>query len=324
MTTRTAKKSDALDMARLVDTRGRAYREFRRGLAPRYARVWSGIALAYLGLGVSMAALTRITDWPLAGQCVAAACGALVIGYAIAFIGLFIHEAAHYNVATPRSANDRLANLLIGVLVATDVRRYRLVHMQHHKYLGTPQDPERSYFSPLNLRFMVEALTGIRVLRVLLVQRKHLEADARGESEQAFFPVTLLGSIGLHAAVVVGCLWLGFWAAALAWAVGTAVVFPFFASLRQLLEHRSRDADAQADYSQIAHGQTNRLFGDGLLASTLGGAGFNRHLLHHWDPAISCTRLREVEQFLLDSDAAGTVRAHQTSYWHAFKGLYAH
>jgi len=33
----------------------------------------------------------------------------------------------------------------------------------------------------------------------------------------------------------------------------------------------------------------DRLFGDDFFSCTFGGAGFNRHLLHHWEPQISYT-----------------------------------
>lgn len=75
------------------------------------------------------------------------------------------------------------------------------------------------------------------------------------------------------------------------------------------------------DYSTQPHGAVNRLFGDGPLASTLGGAGFNRHLLHHWEPQISYTRLRELEVYLLRTDAAEGVRMRQSTYLETFWAL---
>ena len=58
----------------------------------------------------------------------------------------------------------------------------------------------------------------------------------------------------------------------------------------------------------------NKLFGSGPLASTLGGAGFNRHLLHHWEPQLSCTRLAELERFLENTELKPALDAHRTSY----------
>ena len=80
------------------------------------------------------------------------------------------------------------------------------------------------------------------------------------------------------------------------------MVFPFLASLRTLLEHRAEDADPRANYAEVDQGPVNRLFGSGPLASTLGSAGFNRHALHHWEPQISYTRLKDIEAYLLRTE----------------------
>jgi hypothetical protein len=95
---------------------------------------------------------------------------------------------------------------------------------------------------------------------------------------------------------------------------GELLFFPFFVSLRQTLEHRDEDADPAADYAQVDHGATNRLFGDGPVANTLGSAGFNRHALHHWEPQVSYTRLRQLELYLLRTELEPMVRERQTTY----------
>ena len=53
-----------------------------------------------------------------------------------------------------------------------------------------------------------------------------------------------------------------------------------FATLRQLLEHRPAPG-------QIAGAAVTRMFGTDLFSRTFGGAGFNRHLLHHIEPQVS-------------------------------------
>jgi hypothetical protein len=100
-----------------------------------------------------------------------------------------------------------------------------------------------------------------------------------------------------------------------------AVFFPFFATLRQVLEHRSATAVAGCDFRRLPHGALTRLFGDGIVASTFGGAGFNRHLLHHWEPQVSYTRLRELESFLLRTRAAPILDGRRTTYWQALREL---
>jgi fatty acid desaturase len=128
-------------------------------------------------------------------------------------------------------------------------------------------------------------------------------------------------ALALHAGLITAFFKLGFDYLAVAWIAGTGLFLPFFTALRQILEHRSDAADPDADYSQIAHGEVTRMFSPGLLGSTLGGAGFNRHLLHHWDPQVSYTRLPELEQFLLATTASSAICAKE-SYFGTFKRLF--
>lgn len=306
-----------VDKHSLCNAQGLGYLDFRKTLQANYPGLWLGIALAYLALAATLAALLFSQHWSGWAQLIALPCGALLIGYAITYITLFVHEAVHYNVAADRRLNDRLSNLLIGIWSGLEVCRYRKVHLQHHRLLGQADDPERSYHAPLNLRFVLESITGIRVLRVLLSYRNQLHSRAQAaQTAQSPWSLTLAGAVLLHAAIVLGCLFWGYWLAALAWLGGVGIVFPFLASLRQLLEHRNPSPQTLS--------ATNRLFGDGPFASSFGGAGFNRHLLHHWDAGVSCTRLRALELYLLDTPAAVTIRARQTTYWKAFKALYGH
>jgi fatty acid desaturase len=99
-------------------------------------------------------------------------------------------------------------------------------------------------------------------------------------------------------------------------------VLPFLAAVRQILEHRSVAADPRADYRRVDHGVVNRMFGSGPIASTLGGAGFNRHLLHHWDPQVPCTRLAELERYLRGTAFAEVIRSAETTYLRTLRELF--
>ncbi|HEX7938511.1 MAG TPA: fatty acid desaturase [Gemmatimonadaceae bacterium] len=301
----------------LVDSAGLSFRDFRRTLTPRFGVVWSQLILGYValvvvGIGVGASA-------PLGFSWLRVTLGAVLFGFFQAYIQLFFHEAAHYNVAPGRERNDRLANVFIGALHGLEIQTYRLVHFEHHRRLGTAMDSERSYFDPLNMRFFAEALLGIKGLRVLS-RRDDLVALTRLAPVAAQRRQRVVAAV-LNVAIV--CLaWVsGQRAVALAWIIGTLSVMPLFVSLRQVLEHRSEGADATADYSRVDHGAVNRLFGEGPIASTLGAAGFNRHMLHHWEPQISYTRLGDVERYLMRTDAAAPLERHRSTYWETFRAL---
>lgn len=300
----------------LVDDAGLSFRELRRTLTPRYGVVWSHLALGYvslvlIGVGVVVSA-------PVAPAWIRVLAGAVLFGFVQAFIQLFFHEAAHYNFAPGRARNDALANMFIGAIHGLEIGAYRVVHFEHHRRLGTAMDSERAYFDPLNMRFFAEALLGIKGLKVL-GSRAGIVAVAQPTSHVVIRQKVAAAVI--HLGIVAIAVATRQFALAVAWTIGTLNVMPLFVSLRQLLEHRSEDAEGPVDYATVDHGSVNRLFGDGPIASTLGGAGFNRHLLHHWEPQISYTRLAEIERYLLRTDAAEAIRQRRTTYFEAFRAL---
>jgi fatty acid desaturase len=310
--------------ATLVDESGVPYREFRRSLKPRWVRVWLELGAAYLVLAAVLAALVLL-DPALPGAVLAALAGALLIGYTIHFINCFFHEAAHHNLVPGRRRNDLVANLLMSWLFGSSIALYKRIHWQHHRALGTTMDSENSYFDALRVRYLVEGLTGMKLLRTL---RQHRETESlfeqrgrRGREDAG--RLAWLSCAGIVNLGITGALAFAFGSpvAAIAWLGGLLIVFPFMASLRTVLEHRSEDADARVDYREVEHGPVNRLFGSGPLASTMGSAGFNRHAIHHWEPQLSYTRLPDVEAYLLRTEVAPLVRERQTTYTDTFLRL---
>ena len=130
-----------------------------------------------------------------------------------------------------------------------------------------------------------------------------------------------VGFVG-HSFIVLSSLAIGLWWVALAWVFGVGLVFPFVGATRQLLEHRKPDADDTANYFQVDHGSYTRLFDAGFFASIFGGAGFNRHLLHHWEPQISYTNLAELECFLAKTPMRNVMDQYRTTYVRAEAQLF--
>ncbi len=260
--------------------------------------------------------------WPLA--VVAVLAGGLVIGYTLQFLNLFFHEATHYNIVPGRRRNDAVANVLMGWLFGSSIALYRQIHWQHHRALGTTMDSENSYFDALGVALSGRGTHGSEAPAHAAPAPDH---RGRNDREGAAIARRAAGSPGWPSlpwstSGIVALLWiLSSPVAALAWAGGLLVVFPFLASLRTVLEHRSEEAEATVDYHLVDHGPVNRLFGTGPIANTLGSAGFNRHAIHHWEPQLSYTRLADVEAYLLRTDVAPLVRERQTSYAQTFLRL---
>nr|WP_153667270.1 fatty acid desaturase [Phyllobacterium sp. SYP-B3895] len=301
---------------------GDAYKTFLKALRPDYARIRRDIALGYAALATTIVACSLLPSlgvYPI----IAAILGAPSIGYWVAYLQLFIHEGAHYNLAPDRAESDRFCDRYISWMIGTTVAAYRKVHFEHHRALGTIDDSESTYFFPLNLLFIVKGLFGLRAVEVILARRKIVDNVERKQKKPAKdgSKIAPLTALAVHGGIVVIAFLLGFWWVSIAWLFGVGMVFPFFGALRQLLEHRDEDASAMNDYSKTPHGAVTRIFEDGPIGSTLGGAGFNRHLLHHWEPQVSYTNLPALERFLMTTKAGPIIERRKTTYTQTFLKL---
>jgi fatty acid desaturase len=301
------------------------YPAFKQGLKPKYGIVWRDITLGYVALalillGVIVAGLYLPLIWML----LVVPVGAFASGYFLAYLNLFIHEASHHNIHSDRKANDKLANLFLCLPFGMEIQNYRLIHWEHHRLLGTPEDTEHSYFNALSLRFILESLTGIRVLRIMLFRSRQVQrpgapqvAATRKKGRRMLIAGALFNAALLATAIVAGA-----WPAAVAWVLAMGVFYPFFGSIRQLLEHRDEYAKADTDFSKTPHGKLSRLFATNLFSRSFGAAGFTRHMLHHWDPTVSYTNLPEVERFLLTTPTCKTIiEESRTTYFTTFLKL---
>ena len=312
---------------RLMDSKGVFLSEFLKTLRPNYGRVFFDIACGYAAL---VATLVLVGYAQTIGVPFAAAVllGAILVGYWCNFLISFIHEASHWNLAASRKLNDLIANSLLSWLNGMEVNFYRRVHFEHHRSLGTTADTEYSYFFPLNLKFLLRALFGLRVVETIFSYQAPKEAsdsvaDKRKSGNKRAFYTTFLLALLAHLSLVASLWWADFTAAALAWVLGVGCAMPTFASVRQILEHRSDQADPSLDYFEIEHGAVTRHFGDGILASTFGSAGFNRHLLHHWEPQVSYTRLGDLEHFLADTPLKLLLDRRRSTYLEALRRLFS-
>ena len=303
------------------NSQGVPYDEFVKTLQPDYIRVWKDIFAGYAGLA-GVVAVTAVVSaaFPPWGALVALPAG-MCIGYGIAYLALFHHEASHYNIAKTPRRNDRLANIFTGPLAAADIRAYRPIHFGHHKYIGTPDDTERAYFDAVTPRSLLESLTGIKAAKVLLFRRSVQHQQHYSTQPPRPLSLVVVAGLMLHVAIIAVAAYAGAWAVSVAWGLGLVIFFPFFFWLRQVLEHRDTNARPDIDYTAVPHGAVSRMFGTDLFSRTFGPAGFNRHLIHHWDPRISYTRLEDLERYLMDTSLAPILDKRRSSYWAIFRAL---
>jgi len=297
-----------------------SYLEFRKELKPKYVRVWLDIAIGWTALLSSLAlcALAVKNGTPTEDIFVILV-GTFCMGYWVAYLQLFVHEAAHFMIAEDKWLNDVLSDLFLGSIIGQSVAAYRPIHFDHHRYIGTSADPERSYFDPLTPKFLLKSMLGIRTLQVILYRRSLKSSDF--SIRPKLWNRARVAGFFFHGAIISVLFFTGSLGCIFAWFAGVFLVFPFLAGLRQLLEHRSFSADPKTDFTKINHGETERIFYPGLFSNTFGAAGFNRHLIHHWEPQISYTQLPAVEHFLMSTQCGDHLSSVQTTYGRTFACL---
>jgi fatty acid desaturase len=182
-------------------------------------------------------------------------------------------------------------------------------------------------------------LCGIRAIEVLLDRSRGNKLSTRcselptsssengsqrseNHSDDRAGRMMIVGLVA-HGTIIVLAWCIGSWPLVAAWILGVSVVFPFFAAIRPMLEHRNDLANRSTDYRRTDHGAYTRLFGDDLLSGTFGGAGFNRHLLHHWEPQVSYTNLGQLEDFLRRTSLNAVMDSRRSTYWAVVRRLFS-
>lgn len=298
-------------------------------LTPIYWRV-------YFDLAVGCAALAGSIVLIAAGQTAGippvllVPLGAALIGFWYFYLVSFIHEGVHSNLAHDRNINDLICGVLTSCMIGAHIGSWRKHHFEHHRSLGTIHDTEMSYFFPLNCVAVLKSVLGVRAIEALLSYMRRTSGRGRNVRRHAVFSgiearlrVGLIVGLTAHG-VIVGGLWaLGWAAASVAWVLGIGGVMPLLNTIRQVVEHRADSARPDVDYSQTDQGACARMFGNGWLDSVFGSAGANRHLLHHWEPQVSYTRLADLERFLADTPVRTIMDRRRTTYYRAFRDLFS-
>ena len=312
------------DLRGLVTETGERWLAYRKTLTPRYGQVWFDILLCYAMLAVGCLAICWLSlHVSLIYSLPAALVAALWLGFWFESLSCFVHEATHGNLCRLRWLNDLLSNWVVLPWFPIDVVVYRRSHWQHHLYLGGDRDTEISYHNQPSFRFLMRVFSGLYFLQVIFRYgrtERNVDSQSGDRFGQWRFRIAILRATILNLLLIAAAFMLAGTAAAVCWALAV-LAYLAFGILRQILEHRADDAVPGEEYDTHTHPPTNRLFGTDFLSRTFGNAGFNRHLLHHWDPAISYTRFSDMEAFLLRTSARSAIEVARNSYWQVFRAF---
>ena len=305
----------------LKDKNGNGYLSFRRKLTPAFYRVWMDITLCLVMMFLPVLLFNEVVNYSSIAY-IFIPVWALWSAYWIHAYGCFFHEAAHFNIHREKKINDLISNLLLTPFLGMLITDYRLSHWEHHKHFGTSNDTEISYRSPLSIKNLLQVFTGISHVRIVLKYVQNFKS-AGSQSQKYSRSIAFLITLFLAAIVQVMISSLMFIyvsaSAALSWIIAYFVFYPMLARIRQTLEHRRLDENAQIEAMECQ--AVNRLFGNSFFSRYFGAAGFNRHLLHHYDPSISYTNFDELELFLRNTSIAEELDAKRSTYSGTFAKL---
>ncbi len=284
----------------VISSEGVKYLDFRKTLKPRYNIVWRDITMGYVVLIFFMALSLYFEELYTANFWMLIPVFSFIVGYIIAYLQLFSHEAIHFNIYPKKKQNDFLANIFLFSLVGKEINACRVRHWQHHYLLGTTEDPENIYFKPLSNKLIFSILSGIHFVQNILFARVFQMMHLKLNKRDGYKILMLFVGVTLNLSIILFCIKYAHWQTGLIWFLSMTLFFPLFSTIRQILAHRDKWADSKIDYTTVDHGKVNRIFQKDFFSRTFGGAGFNRPLLHQWDPEISYTRFDDIEEFLLD------------------------
>ncbi|MEW6270856.1 MAG: fatty acid desaturase [Thermodesulfobacteriota bacterium] len=215
------------------------------------------------------------------------------------------HECWHGKAFRHRTLNQLVGAWLYAYPIATPYFSDQKRHMQHHRLLGRPEDPdwidyERPAFHSAAgiVKFLAGQLLGAKlVLRVLDVLRPGRTADEARETQRRVKPARGdLAGMAVMQVLVLGAFALAgrWWEYVLLWFVPLVTVTSFLVTFRALLEHvhPDRDVEPARRYYDFSPGPVQRWFVSPVL--------FHLHALHHTYPGVPYYRLPTLRRTILE------------------------
>jgi fatty acid desaturase len=264
-------------------------------LAP--GRIALGIASTWAVMLLAVAGAVAVPLWALVPI-------AVVIGNRQYALLLLVHEASHYLFSRDRKRNDRIANWTCAYPIGITVERYREVHLEHHRHVGTAADPDFDYYrEPVTpwvlLRTVLVGLFGLKGLVTVLfyffprvAARYHPSLEGRSSFQASPLGRQLAGVAAAQLVILGGfallgrpLLYLGVWLLPL------LTLVPLANQLRTLAEHASLDG------TPVTRTVTTGVVGRVVLAPFL----FFYHHEHHLHPFVPFYRLPELHRRLCES-----------------------
>ena len=207
----------------------------------------------------------------------------------IGYVSL-VHEAFHDNLSL-KTINDFIGRWIIAPALLMDYDSEREIHLSHHKYVGTKDDPTLEAYS-----ISVKQLWKELILRILFIGsfiwiiRKRLSPKVKIKNQSTVFKFAkTLYMLTVQTSIF--CLFLIFvpWSYLWNWVL-PLVASSVLSSVREFGEHKSFDNVHDVCLVTTRARYLERLF--------ISGCNFNEHAAHHLFPSIPYNRLPELTDLL--------------------------
>jgi fatty acid desaturase len=278
---------------------------FRRFSEPALGRWISTVTLEWTIIGSTMVVCNL---WPYAWLW---ALGVIIIGTRQHALGIMAHEGVHYNVARNKFWNDLLANWLAAYSLTYPVEGYRTNHLIHHRYLDTPEDPERAgidnypedwtYPMPRRRFFIMLARDVLGIYQIQTPKLYKYIWVIQGKKLPHILKIVLFHGAIITAAVMTGF----FWTYILLWLLPLFTIALLCFRLRTAAEHsglyRPEKRYNRLQVDTLA--TTRTTFGCPITQFLLAPYNMSYHIEHHLYPSVPVFRLKALHKELMRKPA---------------------
>jgi fatty acid desaturase len=293
------------------------YGAFRDSIPKNYFSNCFPFISSWLGIGGVSAVLIKTTFIPGVFGLLWLVMAVLIYVLLIHRLLLLVHEGAHLHFSKSRKLNDFITNSFAGVFLGSEVSTYRKIHTLHHRQIGTSSDPENSYENEFDFSWVATVLSGFYTFKTMFKRSKVTQPKSQVS--------ILFLSLAIHSLVLIFSALNGFWLFFTTWGISWFLLMPALAATRNLLEHRYTESDMHLELQDSLVGfknVTTRLFTQSVLSKIFGPIGFDRHVLHHWDPSIPAKDLKKVHDFLATTELKPMLDILPSTYYQAARTLW--
>jgi len=260
---------------------------------------WRSVWMIVHVWGVVFGAMALFALWPNPVTFVLAV---MLIGARQLGMAILVHDAAHGALFQDRVWNDRISNWLLGYPVLTETKAYRAYHLEHHKYVQQPNDPDIGLSAPFPItkssfrRKLWRDITGQTGYK----QRRAQIRAATGPRDMplseriALFWRKMGGMLITNLALLGGLSAIGYWYLyPLLWVLPLLSWYQVITRIRNIAEH-AMVPDNDDDFRSARTTHANW-----LMRIFLAPYFVNYHLEHHLMMFVPCYRLPDVRKIFL-------------------------